>query len=440
MTKFDLDERLPAGKTLAYSIQHMVLFIANSAIIPVIMAKSLGLENDAISGMLLRTFFLCGVLSILQTRFGHRYPIIDGPSGLWLSVWINLSTVTSALGGDFAELRAHIEFSMLISGALVIALGLSGLMKYIARLFTPLVNGVFLVLMPIQLSKSMVSGMLGTVYGGSGIDKGSFAAFWVTVASMIIINIFGAPFVRSIAILIAIAIGWVFAVAIGIGDFGDMSGLTSVFVLPELFSWGAPTFHSGILLTHLLASFLIFANIIASMQGMADLLEDDLTEKKLNRGTIFFGVSTIATGAFATIGFVPFATSIGIVRMTENAARRPFYIGCAATVILGLLGPVGLFFAAIPPAVGYGAILVLFGVIVKQGTDYFKKAQLTERRGFALGISMLTGTGIMMQPVSLFEGLPSIIEPFVSNGLLIGIFLAIILEQALKERAPRKSG
>ncbi|MCL2110966.1 MAG: purine/pyrimidine permease [Clostridiales bacterium] len=430
--KYGLDARLTPGQTVVYGLQHMVLFTANSAIMPVIIAMSLGLESVAISEMLLRTFFLCGVLSILQTRFGHGYPIIDGPSGLWLSVWISLAAVTSAMGGDLAALRAHLEFGMIVAGALVVALGFSGFMKHIAKLFTPMVNGVFLILMPVQLSKSFVAGMLGMVYEGSEPDMRAFAAFWITVAAMIIINIFGTPFLRTIAILLSIAVGWVFAVGVGIGNFGDMAELRSIFVLPEVFAWGTPVFDPGILLTCILGAFLLFANVIGSFLGMAGALGEEFTERQLNRGTVFFGISTMMTGFFATIGFVQFATSIGIVRMTGVASRRPFYFGSAAMIVLSVLAPVGMFFAAIPPPVGYGALLVLFGVIVKQGVDHLKKAELTERKGFALGISMLTATGIMMQPFGAFSHLPAIVVPFISNGLLVGIILAIALEQALK--------
>jgi len=432
--RYGLEARLEPSREITYGLQHMILFIANAAIMPVIIAKGLGLDDVSVSEMLLRTFFLCGLLSILQTRFGHRYPIIDGPSGMWMSVWICLTSVTSELGGDFAALRAHLEFGMLIAGVFLIILGVSGCMKYIAMLFSPLVNGAFLVLMPIQLSKSFVSGMLGTVFGGTSIDGGSFAAFWITVATMILLNIFAPPFLKSIAILVSIAVGWIFAAAIGIASFSNMTTLHSFIVLPQLFSWGTPVLNPGILITCILGSFLLFANMLASFIGMADVLGEEFPEKQLNRGTIFFGVSTIATGAFATVGFVPFATSIGIVRMTGVASRRPFYLGCIAMIVLSLLGPVGMFFAAIPPAVGYGSLAVLFGVILKQGTDQIKKAELSERKGLALGIAMLTGTGIMMQPMSLFEQLPSIVVPFVSNGLLVGVILAIVLEQALKER------
>jgi xanthine/uracil permease len=384
--------------------------------------------------MLLRTFVVYGIMSILQACFGHRYPIIDGPSGMWLTVGLSLANVVSAMHGDLSLFRTHIVFGMLISGAIVIVFGLSGCMKYITWLFTPLVSGVFLILMPIQLSRSFVGGMFGIVYGGSEIDTKSFIAFWITVIVLILVNVFGSPFLKSIAILIGIAIGWVFAVIIGIGDFGDMSNMTSFIVLPQVFAWGAPVFDPGILITCVIGSFLLFVNVIASLFGMADALEEDFSNKQLNRGTMFVGVSAVMTGIFPTIGFVPFTTSIGIVRMTSVATRKPFYIGSAVLIILGILGPVGLFFAAIPPSVGYGAMTVLFAVIVKQGVDFLKKAELTERKGLVLGISLLTGTGIMMQPFPLFENLPAFIIPFASNGLLVGMILAIILDQVMKEK------
>ena len=434
--KYGLNAELETGKFLAYGLQHMILLIANAAVMPVIVARGFGLDGAEISSMLLRTFFICGILCILQTRFGHRYPIIDGPSGMWLTVMIGLASVTSAMGGDFAVLRTQLTLGMIISGLIVVGLGFSGRMKYIARLFTPLVNGVFLILMPIQISKSLIAGMLGTVYGGTEIDYYSFAAFWVTVAAMILVYIFATPFIKSIAILIGIAVGWIFAVIIGIGaeHFGEPAGSGAFFVLPEIFAWGTPTFNPGILLTCIIGSFLLFANFFASTIGMADLLHEEFTEKQINRGTAFFGVTTIMTGAFCTIGFVPFATSIGIVRMTSVATRKPFYLGSAIMIILGVIGPVGLFFAAIPPAVGYGSLSVLFAIIVKQGTDSIKKAELTERKGFAFGLSLLIGTGLMMQPFELFSSIPTILEPFLSNGLLVGVVLSIILEQALKER------
>jgi xanthine/uracil permease len=434
MLKYGLDAPIERNKTLAYGFQHIVLFIANSAIMPVIVAKTLGLERAEISDMLLRTLFLCGVLSIVQTRFGHRYPIIDGPGGLWITVLINLGAVTSSLGGDFVALRTNIEFGMLIAGVFIFLLGVSGKMRYIAALFSPMVNGVFLVLMPIQISKSLVSGMLGNIAGGAEISGRDFLAFWVTALVTLVINIKGTGFLRSVAILIGAAVGWAVAALIGIADFGGMEDMGHVFQLPRAFAWGTPTADAGIIVTCILGSFLLFANVIASMVGMADVIEEDLTEKQLNRGTMCYGLSSFMTGVFPTVGFTVFATSMGIVRLTGVATRKPFYFGSAVMILLGLFAPIGLFFAAIPSSVGYGVMMVLFAVIVKQGVDCFQKAHITERKGFALGVSILAGTGVMMQPFAVFHNLPNVVMSFASNGLLVGVILAIALEQILKDR------
>ncbi|MDR2162785.1 MAG: purine/pyrimidine permease [Clostridiales Family XIII bacterium] len=435
--KYGLDDPIELNKTLAYGFQHMILFIANAAIMPVIVAKAIGLEHVAISDMLLRTLFLCGVLSIVQTRFGHRYPIIDGPSGLWITVLINLGAVTSSLGGDFTALRTDIEFGMLIAGVFIFLLGISGKMKYIAALFSPMVNGIFLVLMPIQLSKSFVAGMFGNINGGTDIKGEDFLAFWITALVMLIINIKGNGFLRSIAILVGVAAGWIAAAVLGITDFSGMENMANIFQLPEIFAWGTPTADVGIIITCVIGSFLLFANVIASIVGMADVLDEELTEKQMDRSTMCYGLSSFMTGVFPTVGFTVFATSMGIVRLTGVATRKPFYLGSAAMLALGVFAPVGLFFASIPPSVGYGAMMVLFAVIVKQGVDCFRKAHLTERKGFALGVSMLAGTGVMMQPFDVFHNLPDVIVPFASNGLLVGVILSVVLEQILKDK-PRK--
>jgi xanthine/uracil permease len=432
MVRYGLNDRLDNKENALYGLQHLVLFIANSAVTTVIVANGIGLNHIEISTMLLRTFFLCGVLSIVQARFGHRYPIIDGPSGLWVAVLLNLSTAESSLSGGAGAICVRIELGMMVSGLLVAALGLSGKMKYIARLFTPLVNGVFLMLVPIQLSKSLVQGMFGTIYGGAGIALKEFVVFWFTVGIMIAVYILGGAFLKSIAILIAVVAGWIFSICIGIADFGGYNVSRSFFVLPRLFVWGTPVFDPGIVFTCILATFLLFSNVIASFHGMAEVVGEDFPKKQLDRGSICFGLSTVMSGLFAVVGFVPFASSMGIVRMTGVAVRKPFYLASLAMITLGLIGPVGIFFASIPPSVGYGSLLVLFAVILKQGVDSFKKAELTERTGFAAGIAILTATGIMMQPVDIFKNLPGIIALFASNGLLIGVMFAIILEQVLK--------
>lgn len=81
---YDLEDKVPAVQSVIYGIQYLVYFLAGSAIMPVIIGAYLGLDQAEIAQMLQRTFLLSGGVSILQAILGHRYPIIDGPAGLWM--------------------------------------------------------------------------------------------------------------------------------------------------------------------------------------------------------------------------------------------------------------------------------------------------------------------------------------------------------------------
>ncbi|MGN1155359.1 MAG: purine/pyrimidine permease, partial [Agathobacter sp.] len=117
---YGLEEKVPAGKCTVYGIQYLVYFLAGSAIMPVIIGAYLGLDQAEIAQMLQRTFLLSGGVSILQALFGHRFPIIDGPAGLWMGLLIILAGAATSFGKDLAVLRTDLELGMIIAGVMVI--------------------------------------------------------------------------------------------------------------------------------------------------------------------------------------------------------------------------------------------------------------------------------------------------------------------------------
>ncbi|MGN0266349.1 MAG: purine/pyrimidine permease, partial [Lachnospiraceae bacterium] len=90
--------------------------------------------------------------------------------------------------------------------------------------------------------------------------------------------------------------------------------------------------------------------------------------------------------------------------------------------------PVCTFFAAIPPAVGYSAMMIVFALMLAQGIKEFKKVEFTNREGFIIGISFMIGAGIMFIDSSAFMNLPQMLRYIVSNGLIMGLIIAIVLE------------
>ena len=81
-------------------------------------------------------FLVVGVSSFIQSWFGHRYPIADGPAGSWVSIFVILGQVAMHQGQSAKDVLQLLEGGLIISGILLFILGITGLVHRILRLFT----------------------------------------------------------------------------------------------------------------------------------------------------------------------------------------------------------------------------------------------------------------------------------------------------------------
>lgn len=427
---YDLEDKVPAGQSVIYGVQYLVYFLAGSAIMPVIIGAYLGLDQAGIAQMLQRTFLLSGGVSILQAILGHRYPIIDGPAGLWMGLLIILAETCTSFGQDLAVLRTNMEVGMIIAGIMVIIVALTGLVDKILKVFTPIVNGTFLILMVMQMSATVIKGATGISSGYKTIQPKFLAVFLITTAVILVINLKAKGFLQSIATLIGVVCGWILAYALGISPDFISSG-NGFLAIPQPFAWGTPTIYPSVIITCLIGEFMLFSNFATSLNGMSELLEVENTPKQVKRSTVLFGCTAILCGVFPVTGFVPFASAPSTTKLTRVAARGPFIIGGLFMMLLGVIAPICTFFAAIPPAVGYSAMMIVFAMMLQQGIQEFKKVELTNREGFIIGISFMIGAGIMFLNADAFMTLPQMLRYIVSNGLIMGLIVALLMEHIL---------
>ncbi|MDF3000419.1 MAG: hypothetical protein K0Q48_538, partial [Bacillota bacterium] len=337
---YELDDKLPLQKNLIYGIQHIIYIAISAVAIPVVVAPLLGLTQGEVADVLQRTFFVSGILSILQAKFGHGFPIIEAPAGLWTGILTLMAGLAPAVGKDLPTLRTDIEGGLLISGAVVMIIAITGLIPYITRLFTPSVNSVLIFLMVLQFSPSILKGMLGVASRDQPADLKAMANFFVVVFIILTINLFAKGFLQSISILIGILSGWILAGILGMGSLMEFSG-SQLISIPEIFAWGKPTFDSGMITTCIIAALLLLSMTYTSIKSMAEMLGAEMTKKKWNRAFLIDGLSTVLAGVFPIIAFMPYISSTGFLAMTRVAARTPFLIAGAAMMIMGLIKPLG---------------------------------------------------------------------------------------------------
>lgn len=431
--KYRLDDDVPAGENLMYGFQQLVLFVASAVVMPVVVGYALGLSQSEVAAMLQRTFVLCGVMTVLQVRFGHRFPIQDGPAGLWSGLFLLMVSAAPSLGMSLPCLRTSLEMGMMLGGALVMALAVSGLILTLAKLFTPIINGMLILLMVLQISASIMKGMLGVSEESAGIGGKALLTAVFTMVVILVINLFTTGFVRSIATFIGMIMGWILAAALGITEKADFlqNGFLS---LPKAFAWGAPTFDGGVAVTCLISAFVLISMVFASLNGMAAMAGEEITGQKMKRSIFFHGLAAVMTGVFSSIAFMPYVSSIGVVKMTRVAARKPMYLAAGGMIFIGLAAPFGALFATIPACVGNGALIIIFALCIGQALREFGKVRFESRENLIVGLSLIIGVGIMFLPVRTFSSLPPAAACLLSNGLIVGMAAAFLLEHVVMRK------
>lgn len=423
---YGLNDKPEGIKTCIYAFQFLLYAVANSAVVSVIVGLSLGLDGVEISALVQRTFFYCAVASSLQVLFGHRYPIFEGPAGMWYSVFIALGAIAPSMGKPLETLRTDLEFGLLMAAGITMLMGLTGLMGKIVLFFTPIVNGTFLLVMAFQVNTSLLNGMLGIIGEGTISFKAVLVSF-ITIMTTFFFTLKGNGWLKSINILLGVLVGWVAASIMGLQPV-VMWEPKDIISFPGLFSWGKPTYDPVITLICVLAGFIVLSNLVASIVGMAELTGTEADARRINRGALFTGISDLLAGAGSVVGFIPYASAIGFVAITGVASRLPFIISNVVLAALALFPLVGNLFASIPPAVGYSVLFVTFSQIAIVGINNYARSGLDSRSGLIIGVSLMLGVGIMTVPQDYLDILPLWARYFFGNGLILGTLLSLILD------------
>lgn len=412
------------------SAQWAVFILANIVVAPLSIGTAFGMSQQETAELLQRTFFVMALTSLLQGVFGHKLPILEGPAGLWWGVFLMFAGFVSGSGENANTILRSLELGLLISGFLFLVLGFFRVMNVVKKLFTPLVTGVYLILLVAQLSGSFVNGIFGVGYLSKGVDLTVAACAVITLVCTVLLSRSRNRFLSSYSILISLAFGWVLFAVLGIAKPVHVK-IDKWFTLPDVFAWGAPSFDAGVVLTSIFTAFLLMANMVASINVITDVM--DHNEKvSYDRSGVVMGINQVLTGVFSAVGGVPMSAAAGFIATTKIKERLPFLIGSAVVLIISL-SPVAMsFFASIPVPVGYATVFLSIASLVGLALAQFKSVLGDERSLFIISLSLMAGFGTMFVPEEAWSGLPSAVTSILDNGLVVGVLVCILVEQGMK--------
>jgi len=293
-----------------------------------------------------------------------------------------------------------------------------------------LVNGIVittigLTLMPVAARWAMGGNSRAPDFGS--MSNIGLAA--VTLVLVLLLSKIGSAAISRLSILLAMIIGTVIALFLGMADF---SGVTQgpMFGLPTPFHFGMPTFHVAAILSMCIVVMVTLVETSADILAVGEIIHTKVDSKRLGNGLRADMLSSMIAPIFGSFTQSAFAQNVGLVAVTGIKSRFVVATGGLFLVILGLLPFMGRVIAAVPTSVLGGAGIVLFGTVAASGIRTLSRVDYRNNMNL---IIVATSIGFGMIPIaapSFYDHFPSWFATIFHSGISSSAIMAILLNLA----------
>lgn len=409
-------------------LQWLFFMFANTVVIPITIGAAFDLSSMEVASALQRSFIYTGIACILQAFIGHKYPLMEGQSGLWWGALLSISASASSAGMTIGEMGGGLAVGIIVSGILIMVLGVLGIGNLLNRLFTPVVMSTVLFLLAAQLISIFTKGMLG-LSTGDQIDIPTSVLSIFLILLVVWINVKGPGPVRNFSILIGIVTGWIIYVLFFPPVTTEKVTSTNLF---NLFPWGEPNFSLSIIMFAVITGLVNTTNTIASIKGVEPIVNKTTSDGQYRRSFVLTGINSVVSGTFGMVPYAPYVSSLGFLQSTRIYQTLPMMIGGAMFIVLGLVPILSGLFTTMPVSVGNAVLFVAYLQLFNGALSNLKGIAFTPNSIYRIAAPVLLGIAIMNIPATMFETIPVLVRPLLSSGLLVGIILAIILENVIR--------
>lgn len=418
-------KNLLSSFTVFSSIQWLFFIFANTVVVPLSMGAAFDVSPEVSRMMLSASLLFTGLACIFQGWMGHRYPLLEGHSGLLWGVMLNLGLTASSLGMSFTEIGGGLATGLLLAGGVTMLMALFGWTTILPKIFTPMVMTVYLFLLTFQLMMVFFQGMLGVTDDGTmNVGVSLLSLFLVIFVS--VLKIKAPKVVGNFAILIGIVVGWILYVVLFPESGQEAPAAAFSF---GLFPLGAPNLEYGIIAVAFFAGMLNLSNTIASVQAAAELYREKAKPGQFRNSFFFTGLFSMVASLFGLVPYTPFTSTIGFLQSTRILDKRPFFIGGMLLAVIGLLPPLTSFLVTMPMTVGNAVLFVAYLQLFGTAYGSLRGAVFNSDTIFRLAAPILLGVCLMNTSPAVFGPLPVLLQPFLTNGLIMGVLLSIVLEK-----------
>lgn len=401
-------------------LQHLLAMYSGSILVPIMIAGALGYSSQQLTYLISTDIFMCGVATFLQLQlnkyFGIGLPVVLGVAFQSVAPLIMIGQKHGS-GAMFGAL--------IVSGIYVLLI--AGIFSKIANFFPPIVTGSVITTIGLTLIPVAIGNM------GNNSEKPTVQSLLlaaVTILIILLVNIFAKGFLKSISILIGLIIGTIIASFMGLVDFAPVTQAPLVHV-PTPFYFGIPKFELSSIVMMCIIATVSLVESTGVYFALSDITNEKLDSIRLRNGYRAEGLAVLLGGIFNTFPYTGFSQNVGLVKLSGIKTRLPIYYAAGFLVLLGLVPKFGALAQIIPSPVLGGAMLVMFGFVSVQGMQMLARVDFEHNEHHFLIAAVSISAGVGLNGSNLFNSLPTGLQMFFSNGIVMASVIAIVLNLIL---------
>ena len=429
---YRLEDRPPLPQTLFAALQHLLAMFVGVITPALLICQALGLPAQDTQHILSMSLFASGVASLIQIKawgpVGSGLLSIQGTSFNFVAPLIMGGTALKTGGADVPTMMAALFGTLMLASCTEMVI--SRILPLARRIITPLVSGV--VVMIIGLSLIQVG--LTSVGGGfAAMGNHTFGApknlllAGVVLGLIILLNRQRNPYLRIASLVIAMAVGYVLAMFMGM--LPEYNAPESTFMVPTPLYYGL-SIDWSLLLPLMLVFMITSLETIGDITATSDVSEQPVTGplymKRLKGGVLANGLNSFVSAVFNTFPNSCFGQNNGVIQLTGVASRYIGFFIAVMLMVLGLFPAVSAFVQQLPEPVLGGATLVMFGTIAASGVRIVSREPLNRRAILIIALSLAVDLGVSQQP-QILQFAPDWLKNLLSSGIAAGGITAIVL-------------
>ncbi|MBU1094522.1 MAG: NCS2 family nucleobase:cation symporter [Firmicutes bacterium] len=395
------------GSWIVLSLQHVFAMFGATVLVPLLTGLDVGVALVA-SGIGTLIYIAC-------TR--AKVPVYLGSSFAYITTISASILATGSTSSAYVGLMV-VGLIYAIVATIIRFVG-SG---WIKKLLPPIVIGPMIIIIGLSLAPVAIN---SAGLNGSGTWKEPLVAL-ITLLTVVLLSIKARGFLKIVPFLVAIFVGYVAAIAVGLVDISTVFVGYSFFQVPNFSFLGSYALDFSQVLVFAPLAFVTIAEHIGDHVVLGEITGKDFLETPGLQNTLMGdGLATFVSAALGGPANTTYGENTGVIAITKVGSV--YVVGLAAifAILLGFFGWIQAFINSIPWAVIGGMTIVLYGLIAANGVKVLvkNKTDLGNMRNLVVVSTMLV--------IGLGGAILNITSSSALSGMSLAAMVGILLNQGI---------